>query len=198
MSQYSVYWSVLPSTCDSRASVVCLLICSIQYMWLPCFSSLSTDLFYPAHVTPVLQYSVYWSVLPSTCDSRASVVCLLICSTQYMWLPCFSILSTDLFYPVHMTPVLQYPVYWSVLRSTCLIMLSIDLLYALHVAQVHWSAVCSICGSPSFSMPSTTVFQYVIHRSSVRITGDSTVSVYCLLIYCRQHRWQVFQYVVFW
>jgi hypothetical protein len=198
--QCADYWYVLRSKCDSRASVCCLPICSAQYMWLPCFSMLSIDQFCAVHVTPVHQYAVYWSVLRSTCDSRASVCRLLICSAQYMWLPCFSMSSTDLFCAVHVTPVLQYAVYLSVLRGICdsraavcsllicstqymwlpcLTILSINLLYALHVAHVHWSAVCITRGScpliccmqytwlkPTdllYAVHVTTVFQYAIH-----------------------------------
>jgi len=266
----AVYWSALRSTCDSRAAVCCLMICSAQYMWLPCITVLS-NLFCAVHVTPVHQCAVYWYALRSTYDSRASLCCL-ICSAQYMWLPCISVLSTDMFSAVHVTPVHQRAVYCYVLRSTCdscasvccllnfstqymwlpcLSTLSIELLYAVNVAHVHWSAVSSTRGSyPLFccmlytwlmsidllyavhvvhihcfavcctrgscpliccmlytwlitidlmyAVHVTTVFQYALHRPSVRITGDSTTSVHCFLIYCTQHKWKVYQNVVSW
>jgi len=139
-------------------------------MWLPFCSMLSTDLFCAVDVTPVLQHAVYWSVLAvhmtpvlqcsvylsvlcSTCVSHALVCCLLICSTQYMWLPFLNILFIELLYAVHVAHV-----YWSPVCSKpgshpliCCMqytwLMSIDLLYAVHVAHVHWSAVRSTRGS---------------------------------------------------
>jgi len=192
-------------------------------MWLPCFSVLSIDLFCAVHVTPVLQCVVYWSVLRSTCDSRASVCCLLICSAQYMWLPCFSMLSTDLFHTVRVAPS-HYSVHWSAVcihvahvhwpavcstRGSsplicCMLyawLMSIDLLYAVHLTHVHLSAVCSTRGSnplicctqymwlPCFNMQSTDRLyaiqvtplpQYIVYRSAVRSTSDKCISMLSL------------------
>jgi len=186
-------------------------------MWIPCFSMLSIDLFCAVNMTPVLQYAVYWSVLRSICDFRASVCCLLICSAQYMWLPCFSMLSTVLFHTVRVAPS-HYSVHWSAVCSTrgscpltCCMqytwLKSIDLLYAVRVAHVHWYAICCTRNSCPFiccmqytwlkpvdllyAVHVTTLFQYAIHWSSVSNTGDFTTSVYCLPICCTQHKWQV-------
>jgi hypothetical protein len=167
-----------------------------QYMWLPSLSILSIELLHALHVA-----QVQWSAVRSTCGS-----CPLTCRMQYMWL-----MSTDLPYAVHVAHV-HWPAVCSTHGSCPLIwctqytlLMSIDLLHAVHVTHVHWytvcstrgyvrwSAVCSTRVSRSFSMSSndllyavhvTTVFQYAIHWSSVHITGDSIVSVYCLLIYC--------------
>jgi hypothetical protein len=195
--QYAVYWSALRSTCHSRASVCCLLIFSAQYMSLPCFSMLSTDLFCAVHVTPVLQYAVYWSVLRSKCDSRVSVCCLLICSAQYMWLPCFSILSTDLFHTARVA-LSHYSVHWCAVCSTrgscpltCCMqytwLMSIDLLYAVRVTHVHWSAVCCTRNSRHiYLLYAVHVAQ--THWSAVRSTCDYRVSICYPLIVCTQYR----------
>jgi len=188
----------------------------------PCLSVLSTDMFCAVHVTPVHQCAVYWYVLRSTCDSRASVCCLLICSAQYMWLSCCSMLSTELFHTVHVAPLSQYSVHRTAVCSTrgsCTLIcctqytwfMSIVLLYAVHVAHVHWFTICCTRGSrplicctrgsypliwctqymwlPCFNMLSTDRLyasqvtplpQYIVYWPTVRSPSDTCIRMLSL------------------
>jgi hypothetical protein len=121
-----VHW---PAVCSTRGSFS--LMCCMQYTWLMSTDLLQQytwlmfiDLLYAVNVamSSDLQYAVYVFPIVSVCRP-------LTCSTRYMWLPCFNMLSIDRLYILQVNPMFQYSVYWSTVRSKsdkCFSMLPLD------------------------------------------------------------------------